>query len=350
MPKSNKPIDVVFCGAIRLPDRFKESIKSLLKLKKEGIVGQIIFSTWDYEIKNYPGMRDFLKNSKVILVEGKEPENPGLGYIWNQMKSLDSGLKRARSNSFVLKTRPDVFIRPSFIKKLATSKDLSITSPLPKGNVFKYKVWVPWYEPTTPFYMEDICFFGHRDDLKLLVNYEQSYDKYENVAGVVHIRRFMHPFIKKYPMLQDFLVSNNNVGFPSHTLINRAIARICKGRPSLESLRTKYRLHHRFNVLNKKIHDEEYLKILAAYYAIIHSHFYIDNKESPIEFRDYLSYRPLDNTSLESNFTKDKVTMPAMGQIYVFDDILLKNIMKRKLKDTPLSQKLYSALDSFNKK
>ena len=52
----------------------------------------------------------------------------------------------------LLKENRDMPMKVSEIKK-----------NLPKGNIFKCKVWVPWFEIGKPFFMADECFFGLKE-------------------------------------------------------------------------------------------------------------------------------------------------------------------------------------------
>ena len=161
-----KGVDVLFCGLIREDEYFKKTIKELSQLRNEGFVNQVILSTWDYEIDNHKGMRAFLNKYGVVLVEKKEPEDKGYGNIWCQMKSMENGMKIIKPGSFVLKSRTDVWINLEYMKKLFSDRErLKIKNNLPGRNIFKFKIWVPWFEITKPFYIADECFFGYYDDV-----------------------------------------------------------------------------------------------------------------------------------------------------------------------------------------
>src|SRR3989344_1850578 len=171
--KDSEKIDALFLGLVRQPERFKKSINDLVMMRKEGLINQIIFSTWDYEIEKNPEIIKFLKDNKVILIGSKEPEDRGEGNIWCQMKSLDVALDKVDSDRFVFKNRSDIYVNPDFLRNLIKNKReiLKISSPLPKGNIFKYKIWIHYYEFKTPFHMGEECMFGHAHDMRLLVNY-----------------------------------------------------------------------------------------------------------------------------------------------------------------------------------
>ena len=122
-----KTVDIIFTGLIRNTELIKKSMMDFIQLRKKAIVSQIIFSTWDYEVKNNPEIVSFLKDNGAIILPNKEPKFRGFGNINCQMKTLEEGLKKVKS-PFVLKTRADIYIDPSFLEHLFKNKEkLSVT-------------------------------------------------------------------------------------------------------------------------------------------------------------------------------------------------------------------------------
>ena len=194
-------VDVVFCGLIREIGMFMKSLNDLVLLRKEGLVNRIIFSTWYGEVQNNPDIYEFFKENNIEIVENESPEERGLASIWCQMKSLEEGLKVVNERRFVLKTRSDIYLPVSLLRKLFSEKErlLRITKNLPKGNIFKHKIWTHFYELKTAFFMGDSAFFGYRDDLKKLINYDKSYENEYDISLIdhgEHIMRFIHPFFE----------------------------------------------------------------------------------------------------------------------------------------------------------
>lgn len=350
----NNQVNVLFCGLIRQDDLFKKSISDLVNFRKEKVIDNIFLSTWDYEIDTHEGMRDFLRQNKIILIESKEPEDKGnWGNIWCQMKSLEEGLKKIPKNSFVLKTRADLYLNGDFLKKLFTKKEtlLKITKPLPKGNIFKYKVWVPWFELTRPFFMADECFFGYHSDLALLYNYNKFYEEKCNIGpDIHHIMRFIDPFLKDYPILES------------------SIKQFGQERPFKNFLHKKYRKFYeklqefkflreisetsRFNLLKKRLENEDFVECLVAYYSILYSHFYFDSMSFPnqIIFRGYYGniLDTLNYSRLEDNFSKKAVSVKYTGRIYSYNQKFLETLFSKKFEKTPLAEKFYTKIDAFS--
>ena len=161
-------MNVIFCGLLREPERFKASLRDMAQLQDEGVVEQVIWSTWRGAARCLP---------RVKVIESVAPKK-NTGHIWHQMRSLEVGLDNSKA-THVLKTRTDVYIDPDFIRSL-------------KENCGD-KVWIPWYQRLYPFYMADECFYGEHSEIEKLVNFCEDYDgKYRVKEGLSHVRRFAH--------------------------------------------------------------------------------------------------------------------------------------------------------------
>jgi len=350
--KKKRVVDVIFCGLVRDIDSFKKSIGDLELLRKKGLVNKIILSTWIGEVQKTPELSSFLKNKKILVLESREPENRGDGNVWCQMKSLQAGLNVVNKDKFVLKTRTDVYINPDFLEKLFSEKEkiLRISYHLPKGDIFEYKIWVPWFEITKPFFMGDECFFGYKGDLNLLVNYDCSFD-IENYLGpdTTHIRRFVYPFLKDYPIFNEYIKNYGNERFIKNFLMKRAY--------SFYDFLTHFMLLrnlseiNRFNVLKKRLRDDNFLRCLAVYYMILYSHFYIDSCRFSNQILFKGKSKPIlesNSTDLEDNFTRKRVLGGAYGgQIYIYDMNFLNSLIEKKMATSPLFEKMNKIIDEL---
>ncbi len=354
-PREKKKVDVIFTGLVRAPEKFKKSIADMVKLRKEGLINKIIFSTWDYEAEKNSEIISFLGKNNVIVIATKEPEDRGIGNIWCQMKSLDVGLSKIDEDRFVLKNRTDIYINPNFLRELFNKKEslLKINRNLPNGNIFKYKVWVHYYELKTPFHMGEECFFGHHHDIKLLVNYDKSYDeKYKVGDAISHIRKFIHPFLNNYPILYDYLKTYSKDSFLK-TLAIKFSHKIFEVRGF--KIARKISAKNKFNNLEKKLKDDKFINILATYYSILHSHFHIDGssfKNLVINVPSRPESAPgakLDPIEFKKNLSA--LTHPTrLGQVYIHDMELLSNICNNKLNKDAISERLMKAIKRFNVK
>ena len=117
-----------------------------------------------------------------------------------------------------------------------------------------------YFEVTKIFYFADECFYGQYIDLKKFINYETTYDHLGIDLGLSHVRRFAHPY------------SVDSTVIP---------------------LLTKYGNSHygpnRFNILNQRLNEKEYLEYLDNYYKIINRDFRVglDKESGYIKFRKW---------------------------------------------------------------
>ncbi len=350
--EKNLPIDVIFCGLVRDIDLFKKTINDLQSLRKKKLVDKIILSTWIGEIQKTPNLSDFLKNNKIIVLESPEPEDRGDGNVWCQMKSLQIGLTKTK-NDFVLKTRTDVYINPDFLEKLLSDKEnlLKITYHLPKRDIFKYKLWAPWFEMTKPFFMGDECFFGHRDDLNLMINYDCSFDT-ENYLGpdTTHIRRFVYPFLKDYPAFNEYIKNYGNERFLKNFLMKKTY-NLYAFLTHFKALKNISEIN-RFNVLKKRLKEDNFLRCLASYYMILYSHFYIDSSTFSNQILFKGKPKPIlqsDGVILDNNFSRKRVLGGDYGgQIYIYDMNFLNGLFEKKMNPTPLYERMNKIIEELN--
>lgn len=325
---------------------FEKSLFDFIQMRKEGIIDNIYFSTWKGEIQQCPDVMEFFKKWKIILIEEDEPKDRGEGNIWCQMKSLDQGLEKIPKDSFVLKTRTDIYINPEFLKKLFENKNrlLKIKDHLPKGDIFHYKVWIPSCDLKTPFYMEDICFFGFHPDMGKLYNYNPYYDNVGMPKSKVHIRRFAEPFLKDYPFFRELFKETTSQGLIHETLrkfSNKYLdLRKIKGLLTLNKLKKETKI-------KKLLDDKKYIRNLAAYIYILHSHFYIDSttkKRQIILKQKHEKQVPLDNFDIKNNFSTEKMTD---DRVMVVNNNILDNIVHKNIKKDKFTIRLLSAIDEF---
>ena len=103
-----KKVDIIFTGLFRKPEIIKHSVNDFVKLRKKGLVNQIICSTWEYEVEKNPDIIAFLKKNDFLIIGNREPPERGYGNINCQMKALEEGLRIVDPQRFVLKTRTDI--------------------------------------------------------------------------------------------------------------------------------------------------------------------------------------------------------------------------------------------------
>lgn len=320
--KPLRSINVIFTGLVRDSKLFVKSIKDLVKFRRENMIDKIIFSTWKGEIDKYVGLRDVLEDCDCYLIESElSPVSPG--NIWHQMKSLYLGLHMIKDDSYCLKTRADLFIKPEFIRKLITDEDYLNINSTDNHNILFKKIWIPYFEITKPFYMSDECFFGKTIDIKKLVNFDASYDiLYDIDCGITHIRRFIHPFVQTIPFLKQYL---KFAAYSGHF--------------------TPFR----FKILEYNLKSNFYLYCLAIYYQIVHTYFRVESDYVTEQFifrhRCLNPVVSLDEKMFRNNFTKEKSWNPKGGHIYTHNEVWLDNLFDHNMHLDDSLSKLYKYLE-----
>jgi len=313
--------NVAICGLVRTPDLLLESISDFMVLRKQNLLDQIVFSTWIGEIDQYQGLRQRLTQCGVKLLESSPPEISGPGHIWHQMKALDLGLGQLADESYVLKTRADLYIRPEFIKMLATSEEYLQIADDGHKPIFEKKIWIPWFEISKPFYMADECFFGLCKDLKKLVNYDASYHVlYDIDCGISHVRRFIHPFLRDHSIFYEYLQFGVQTGHSSMK---------------------------RFAILDFDLHSDIFLEYLATYYLILDRYFRVETGYVPhqIRFREHSDPTvTIDSDQFDQNFTREKSWNSRGGHIYAYDERWLRNLLSEDITRGKLVKKFHDAL------
>ncbi len=325
-----RKINIIFTG---LPNRetilLFESISELVKLRDEGIIDKIIYSTWTGELTNkYKDIASKLLNNKCLIIETDEPKDKSHGHLLQQMYAMGSGISILENDEYCLKTRNEMFIYPKLLRKLATEEGyLDIEDEF---EIFEEKIWVPWFELTKPFYLSDECFFGKVSDMKKLINIDMSYEtNYKIGCGINHIRRFIHPFLYKFPILYDYLNNHTNVG-----LFNT----------------------NRFSIIEEKFMEDEYLEILSVYYKILKIYFRIAGdykqvtsagygKNLNVGYEWYKINKPrIDNNVFKDNFKIDKTWELPHGHIYAYNEVWLDNLLNNKLEEDNILNRMQKYL------
>lgn len=231
---------ILICGLIRKPEILEKSLIIYNQLLKEGIIQKIILCT-DKQIKDKQQkgsvintkMREMLNYYNVDIVEHEtlsieeikkidpDVESKPLCklrkknvYIsmWREMYNFKMGIINCDDNSFILKTRCDLFLSYNLIKKIFNNYIVK----LKEKDVFEYKIWGGGFHYCEPLHIADYAFMGYKNDLLKAVSLEAPQFKWmENPAepSVLHTCDtiwWIPIFHKKYPIIESF--AKNIVG------------------------------------------------------------------------------------------------------------------------------------------
>ena len=240
-----------------MPERFKKSVSEMVELRNQNIIQNILFVTWNERIKPDSELREFLETSDVTLIEKEEAPVGGKGNIWHQMRALNFGVKKTPSNHRILKTRTDTHIDKHYLRKLLTG-DVQRAKTEAGSHVLSERIWTPYFVINEPFHLSDFCFYGKKEDINKLINFDVRYDILYHVEFSIHeVRRFIHPYLGRFSFLRKFLERYDHV---------------------------EYESDNRRDLLLSRIESPVYTDYFAFYYTVLMNDFYFEYE--PVTFRN----------------------------------------------------------------
>ena len=195
---------VLICGLIRNEAAMLEKLATLRAWREAGHIQGVVFSTWLGEIGRFPKVKSAFEGGEFDLVELQPPMLKTQGYTVHQSKTLFYGLHAVPEGSFVLKLRPDIgSLTEAILNSLFdTSIDLYHSSDWP--DIFKYKILIAQNFLSVPYYMNDIIFYGFRDDLLKLANFDLS-TEFVCINTAPEQFFFRGPFSGVFPQIDAYL-------------------------------------------------------------------------------------------------------------------------------------------------
>lgn len=329
-------ISVLILGQIRGIDIFLKSLEIYIQAKRDGIIQQIVFSTWFKEIDNYDGLRIQLASLGVELVETFEPiEFRTAGHYFHQMRGIYEGLSIIDINNFVFKTRTDVVISSLESLKSILCKDLTIKQPPWLKKDLSYKIWVSHFEITHPFFICDLFFFAHHSDIIRFLNFDNFPDQrknfdpfYDSVRNSMHslveVRFYSNPFLQSFPILQEFRNIVHLFGYCTQL---------------------------KYPILNYCLQQQFFWQILTVYYFILHSYFVVGGSElygsllwcktNPIG-DSLLPSGKTESDKFSDNFNYQKISKE--GDFMCDSNEWLENVFNRKINEEFVLKDFHSIL------
>jgi hypothetical protein len=226
-------------------------------------------------------------------------------------------MKLQEPGSFILKTRPDVFISGRLFEWLLKS----IRSwPESKNPNLQFKIWTPWAHSFYPYLLDDKAFAGFYEDIGKLVHHDRSTWQpiYGDYGKEAHVRRWV-------PILSNNENSNEFVKWFS----NYSIQELLRGQRRIRMNKVSFgqEFYRKFAMLrlidflkNKGLH-ESYLSYMQQIDDSIH--FYPTHNTCSEVFIDKLGPR-------EDSFAKTTLDLDFLRQgnvawvLYSENDIVEK--------------------------
>jgi hypothetical protein len=241
-------------GAIRDIVDFTLTLSDLINLRLDGVVGDIVVSTWTDEVDRFKGLRHRLSRNGIVLLEtAPVPRNiqpPALWSAWQQTKALSYGLSACDPDGFVLKTRTDK--ARAVFRRFMPHLQAGCPPVRQLGNIplqFDSRIMVTHVRTATPLHIHDMVVFGHHRDLSRLACFDGRIDAncYPGSMGPEG-RWPVSPFYE-IPVLQTFFKHIHGIHF-ALALFQWAQSQDADALP------------------------EFVLRVLAAYYGILYTHFF----------------------------------------------------------------------------
>ncbi|WP_070968027.1 hypothetical protein [Vibrio sonorensis] len=186
-------VSVIICGLVRDANKLLNKLKNYTDWREQGLVDQIVFSTWIGEIDSYQGLRKQLVHSNIDIIEIEEPRLVLKGgHQLHQMLSLYYGLSKLNNkDQFVLRTRVDLAdnheaMLHDFVSGTPVAEDFAEVG-------LKHKILIEYSQMAYPFLCGDAQFFGHFEDLMKLINMSADMELLYNRLAVEQTF-FFHPF------------------------------------------------------------------------------------------------------------------------------------------------------------
>lgn len=199
---------VVICGLVRDREAFEKKIEGLAEWKREGLIEEILYSTWLGEIDKYDRLAAYLSGKGVIVIESEEPPLIVNGHRIHQLKALAFGVDACPEDAYVLKMRPDMIPNfPGLYEVLREKPDLTFDKDCGLPVVFTERLLVQNLMPIQPFFLNDIVFYGRKEDVQKLLRFSVEP---EVLSLIMNAEQAIHfsPFRSCFPGFLEFFRVN----------------------------------------------------------------------------------------------------------------------------------------------
>lgn len=182
MSENTKLPWVVITGIIREPEVVNHLFDFLADLKKRNIIEQVVFSTWHGELDRYALIEKKVVDNEFLVIEATSPAIICMGSFLHQAEALRNGLQLCPSDAFIFKMRTDKcepalgFVQEHIITFL---QQRNYIFPLSQQDfILNYRIGIhpasafSSNERPVLFWWLDFFYFGYKQDLIRLVNYD----------------------------------------------------------------------------------------------------------------------------------------------------------------------------------
>lgn len=198
-----KPASALICGLVRQPGTMLHQLSMLERFRAEGLVDRIVFSTWEGELDRYPEVRETMCRLGVVVVESAQPALTLPGHVLHQAKTFTLGLYACPADALILKLRGDVLPLTAEYRRILSGEHLAAQERRATPTLFRRPVWTLSGIVFWPFYMNDMVFFGTRDDLLQLADIDVKAEYYWNQLAP---EQFFHmgPVLRRSALMRAY--------------------------------------------------------------------------------------------------------------------------------------------------
>lgn len=245
--ESKKPVWAVICGAVRNLYEFYPALSHYVKLREEGIIQELVLSTWHDEIDRHKGLRNKLLNLGIGIAESKDAKVSGTNNLWRQFRALDQGLRLCPTDCNVLKGRTDKIagyiekFRQPIINISNYQIEFNKSDPF---SVFDSPLIVPFYSLTYPFLVKDVAFLGSRKTFDSLCHFENWTEIAQSHSIWPEARWKSYPFLQKFPIFKEIFEQYNP------QIISTALVRDSNQKELPDALARLFALYYKLMLTN----------------------------------------------------------------------------------------------------
>jgi hypothetical protein len=156
-------------GLVRDEERAINLVSQLARRKADGLIDEIIFSTWANELDPYGRLRDKLKLNKVHTIES--PRQQVTFQESHQKIPILIALAYLDDNSFVTRHRFDrVTLTDKYFNYIANVREYGAKRSTISWSPISFKISVSTAALDLPFFISDLIFAGMKQDILKLAH------------------------------------------------------------------------------------------------------------------------------------------------------------------------------------
>ncbi|MEX0298261.1 MAG: hypothetical protein AB3N28_04275 [Kordiimonas sp.] len=201
-----RPNWAVICGAIRSKFEFEITLNAALELKYQGLIAEIVVSTWHDSFRDDLELRQRIQGLGVYIVSVPQIKAGGNGQTYRQHRLLEAALEVCPADVAVLKMRTDKCVHRIRYFKESLKKGLKPNSAENEiYKILKCKIAVISGSLTMPFNISDVMYYALKEDIRELLHLDMWYD-WVCYPGTINaeIRWFSRPFVKRLKLLKAY--------------------------------------------------------------------------------------------------------------------------------------------------